>query len=194
VKELTNIVDRSIIRAMENISMTSSSGAGGRTGIVEKDKDELIKHILGLNQKLEQLEQALRPVVPKEWVSADLTMPQLRVVLVLFKEGSTRMSVLASSLGIGLATATGVVDRLVERGYVVRESFPQDRRVVMCRLSGRGEKLMGRLWQSGQDQIRRLLDRMTCSQLELVAKGTEAFIEAAKELELESGSKKKVTQ
>ncbi|RLC97111.1 MAG: MarR family transcriptional regulator [Chloroflexi bacterium] len=178
-----------IIHFMKNIDATSSSPPAGASA--EKDKEKLIQHILGLNQRLEELERALRPVIPTEWLSADLTMTQLRVVVVLFREGPVRMSALASSLGLGLATATGVVDRLVDRGYVVREGLPSDRRVVMCRLSAKGEKLMTRLWQAGQDQIRRMLEIMTCSQLEQVAKGTEAFIEAARQLQEESGSRKR---
>jgi len=162
----------------------------GSTRIVGADKEKLIEHVLGLNARLEQLEQALRPIVPREWVDSDLTMPQLRVVVVLFKEGPSRMSALAASLGIGLATATGIVDRLVERGHVVREAYPEDRRVVMCRLSEEGEKLMRGLWRSGHDQIRRLLERMTPSQLETVAKATETFIAVAKEVHLESESRK----
>ena len=152
---------------------------------VEVDRAKLIDRILELNRKLEELEQVLRPMMPREWLKADVTMPQLRVLLVLLREGPTRMSALAASLEVSLATATGIVDRLVERGFVVRESSPSDRRVVMCRLSGAGEKLMGRWWQSAQDQAKRVLEGMSESQLEIVARGTEVFIEVAKRMQLE---------
>ncbi len=154
--------------------------------ITNTNKAELVQYVLNLQEKLDQLEQALRPIIPKEWLAIDLTMPQLKVMLTLSKEGSTRMSELASILEVTLATATGVVDRLVERGLVARESFPGDRRVVMCRLSSEGQEFTGRLWQSGQTQIERLLKVMTPAQLQIVAQGTEIFIEAAKALQSDS--------
>ncbi len=153
---------------------------------VETDRTRLIEHILDLNMKLEQLEQALRPVVPREWLSADVTMTQLRVLLILFRDGPTRMSGIASGLGVSFATATGIADRLVERGLVIRENSVEDRRVVVCRLSPQGEKLMSRLWRSGQEQIKHMLEKMTLWQLEVVARGTQIFIDAAKSLQGDS--------
>ena len=96
------------------------------------------------------------------------------------------MSDLASNLGVTLATATGIVDRLVEKGHVTRESFPGDRRVVMCRLSKEGEEFMKQLWQSGRTQVERILKVMTPDQLRAVARSTEIFIEAAKTLQQDS--------
>lgn len=99
------------------------------------------------------------------------------------------MSELASSLGVTLATATGVVDRLVEKGYVVREGLPGDRRVVLCRLSNEGQVFMRSLWLSGRIQIGRILGVMTPEQLRIVAEGTEVFIQAATTLQSASEGK-----
>lgn len=148
--------------------------------VTDTSKADLVQDVRDIQEKLEQLEQALRPIIPQEWLSVDLTMPQLKVILTLSKEGPARMSDLAASLGVTLATATGIVDRLVEKGYVIRESFPEDRRVVICRLSEEGGELMNRLWQSGRTQVERILEVMTPEQLRIVAQGTETFIEAAR--------------
>ena len=106
----------------------------------EPKKEELIEHILQLGEKAFR---ELIPILPTEWLQLDLTMPQLKVVLLLFLNGPARMSDIASALDVSLATATGVVDRLVERDIVVRESQPEDRRVVLCRLSEKGQKMIG---------------------------------------------------
>lgn len=100
------------------------------------------------------------------------------------------MSELAAGLGVTLATATGVVDRLLEKGYVVREGLPGDRRVVICRLSPEGQDFMKALWMSGRMQIGRILEVMTPDQLRIVAQGTEVFIEAARKVQKASGGKK----
>ena len=145
----------------------------------EAGKAELVQTIQALQTKLEELEGAIAPIIPHDWLTTDLTMPQLKVMMILWREGPARMSELASGLAVTLATATGVVDRLVEKGYVVREGLPGDRRVVICRLSQEGQEFMKALWLSGRVQIGRILEVMTPDQLKTVAQGLEVFIEAA---------------
>ena len=140
-----------------------------------RQQDKLIESILRLS---DQAFRDLFPIVPKEWLRLDLTMPQLKVVLLLFTGGPARMSVIASDLGVSLATATGVVDRLVHRGLVVREGDPEDRRVVLCRLSEKGEELIGGLWQVSREQVGDLMRVLAPQQLELIAKALEALVQA----------------
>ncbi len=156
----------------------------------EAGKAELIDSIQALQQKLEELEGAIAPIIPQDWLTTDLTMPQLKVMLILWREGPARMSELASGLGVTLATATGVVDRLVEKRYIVREGLPGDRRVVICRLSEEGQDFMKALWMSGRMQIGRILGVMTPEQLKIVAQGTEVFIQAARKLQSTSNVKR----
>jgi DNA-binding MarR family transcriptional regulator len=141
----------------------------------EPKQAELIERILQLGEKAFR---ELIPILPTEWLQLDLTMPQLKVVLLLFMNGPTRMSDIASALGVSLATATGVVDRLVERDIVVRESQPEDRRVVLCRLSEKGQKMIEGLWQLARDRLKELLEVVATSQLQLITEALEALLEA----------------
>ena len=120
----------------------------------------------------------LFPILPKEWLTLDLTTPQLKVVLLLFVNGPTRMSVIASALGVSLATATGVVDRLVEREMVLRESDPDDRRVVLCRLSQKGEQTIIGLWQLAREHAKVLLGAVERSKLPMVRDALQALLDA----------------
>ena len=156
----------------------------------EAGKTEHVQTVQALQSKLEELEGAVTPIIPHDWLTTDLTMPQLKVMTILWREGPARMSELASGLAVTLATATGVVDRLVEKGYVVREGLPGDRRVVICRLSQEGQEFMKALWLSGRVQIGRILEVMTPEQLKIVAQGLEVFIEAATKLQAQSGGGK----
>ncbi len=138
-------------------------------------QEELIENILELGEKAFR---ELIPILPIEWLQLDLTMPQLKVVLLLFLNGPVRMSDIASALGVSLATATGVVDRLVERDIVLRESQPEDRRVVLCRLSEKGQKMIGGLWQLARDRTKELLQSAAPSQLQLITEALEALLKA----------------
>lgn len=143
--------------------------------IREPQREELIENTLHLGDKAFR---ELIPMLPKEWLRLDMTMPQLKVVLLLFVSGPSRMSVIASALGVSLATATGVVDRLLERGIVLREGDPEDRRVVRCRLTDKGEKLIRELWHLARERARQLLEAMAPSQLLLVKESVEALLQA----------------
>lgn len=143
--------------------------------IREPGKEDLIESILQLTDRAFR---QLLPMVPKEWLRLDLTMPQLKVVLLLFISGPSRMSDIASALGVSLATATGVVDRLVERDILTRESDPGDRRVVLCRLSEKGGELMSGLWQLSRDQAGELMRSLASPQLLLITESLEVLLQA----------------
>ncbi len=143
--------------------------------MVARQNEELVEHVLELGAKIFH---ELLPIIPKEVLQFDLTMPQLKVVLLLFLNGPMRMSDLASGLSVSLATVTGVVDRLVERDIVLRESDPKDRRVVLCRLSEKGQELTDVLWQSARNRTRELLTAMTVPHLQLLNEALEVLLQA----------------
>jgi DNA-binding MarR family transcriptional regulator len=130
----------------------------------------MIRQIL---QRAEDIYNMLSPGIPVEWFSSDLTVAQLRVLLVLQSTGSSRMSDIALTLDVALSTATGIVDKLVKKELVIREADPHDRRLVICRLSPTGQDIMNRLWSSGQFQMERLLDGLNEEELERAAEVAE---------------------
>jgi DNA-binding MarR family transcriptional regulator len=156
----------------------------------EMTKDDLVRSTLKLTDKAFR---ELFPILPKEWLSLDLTMPQLKVVLLLFTNGPERMSTIASALGVSLATATGVVDRLVEKDMVTREGDPNDRRIVLIRLSGKGEKLLAGLWQLARVNTEALLKALDQRKLQLLNEALRALLEAGEVVkgELQSNNKTK---
>jgi len=141
----------------------------------ERKKAELVECVLQLTDRVFR---ELLPLIPKEVLQFDLTMPQLKVVLLIFMNGPMRMSDIARGLGMSLATATGVVERLVERDTVLRESQPQDRRVVLCSLTEKGQQLTDVLWQSARQRARELLMAMTPSRLRSLDEVLKALLEA----------------
>ena len=129
---------------------------------MKPSNESLVQNIL---KRAEDIYNLLSPGIPTEWLSSDLTVAQLRVLLVLHAEGPTRMTVIASILDIALPTATGIVDNLVKKGLVIREADSHDRRLVICRLSPAGQDNLSKLWTSGQFQMERLLEGLTSEEL-----------------------------
>jgi DNA-binding MarR family transcriptional regulator len=141
----------------------------------KQKKEEIIESILQLTDKLFR---QLLPILPMEWIHLDLTMSQLKIVLLLFITGHSRMSDIASELGVSLATATGVVDRLVERNLLVRNGDPDDRRVVLCELSNDGEKIIRDLWQLSQKRAGDLMSALDTPHLLLLSEALQALTHA----------------
>jgi len=126
----------------------------------------------------EDVFKAARHQVPRDWHRLDLTMPQLKVLLSLFVDGPLPCSSLADFMGTSLPTMNGVLERLKERGLIVRRPDHQDRRRILNSLTARGHQLIDGLWTSGQDWLSELLDRMGSADLETIEQAL-AIIAAA---------------
>jgi DNA-binding MarR family transcriptional regulator len=101
------------------------------------------------------------------------------MLFLLFVDGHKRMSDLASDLGVTLATATGLVERMVEKGLVTRESQPDDRRVVLCRLSESGRTSVSRIWESAGNRMGELLKSLDTANLQSLSGALEAMLASA---------------
>ena len=63
---------------------------------------------------------------------------------------------LAHRLAIRHNSAVGLVNRLVEAGYVMRQEDPQDRRRATLALTRRGEGVLEKLTAAHRDELRRM--------------------------------------
>ncbi|WP_103962633.1 MarR family winged helix-turn-helix transcriptional regulator [Nonomuraea solani] len=114
--------------------------------------------------------------------SSNLTMRQLKVILVVAMNGSASGQDLAQSLGVGLGTVTGIVDRLVTQGYVSRHEDPHDRRVRRVELTKNGAALVEEINNAGHEQYRRILDHLDTATLHALDHATRAIRDVAAKL------------
>lgn len=141
------------------------------------DESDIIKReIVDLSERFYQYSRA---PLPTELVKADLTMSQLRLLLILRSEGESSMSHVAQGLGVALPTATGIVDRLVERELVVRKADHLDRRVVLCALSEKGTSLVEKLWEVGKEQLYSILEPLDIEELRIVSNALHVLTRAS---------------
>jgi DNA-binding MarR family transcriptional regulator len=129
----------------------------------KSDSKTVVRHILKLS---EDIFRATKLSVPPEWLSSDMTIAQLRVLLLLHAEGPSRMGSIAASISTTLPTATGIVDNLVKKELVTRGADPEDRRLVICELSHQGQETINLMWTLGQFQLAKLLRGLSLEELE----------------------------
>jgi DNA-binding MarR family transcriptional regulator len=99
----------------------------------------------------------------------DMTMAQLRALMVLSHEQPLAIGALAERLGTGLPAASRLVERLVADALVERYEDPTDRRRALVRLSTRGQSALDETQQGrrqGGHRLRSLLARLPADRLD----------------------------
>jgi DNA-binding MarR family transcriptional regulator len=111
----------------------------------------------------------LRCVGSERLVRHGVSMPHLHLMSMLDRHGQLPMSRVAELLGVSDSNATGLVDRMEEHGFVERVRHPDDRRVVLVRVSDRGRQILADVEVLRDDLVVRILGRLDTAQLERLA-------------------------
>jgi DNA-binding MarR family transcriptional regulator len=115
--------------------------------------------------ELHRMIGSLRCAGTGRMVKAGISMTHLHILWVLEHHGELTMSRLAEMLDVSLSNATGLVDRMEERGLVERVRVPDDRRVVIVRASAEGARIRDEIEALKQDRMRAILGRLQPDQL-----------------------------
>ncbi len=108
------------------------------------------------------------------WMEIELTLPQLRTLLILAEEGPLVIGQIAQRLGVGLSTGGHLVDRLVQAGLAERAEDAGDRRRTLARLTPAGEELYARLLNRVQ-HIHSLIQKLDEDDLAALLQGLRAM-------------------
>jgi DNA-binding MarR family transcriptional regulator len=107
-----------------------------------------------------------------------VSMAQLHIMFTLQRSGEMTMSHLADVLNVSLSNATGLVDRLEERGFIERDRVPTDRRIVLVRVTPTGQTMLAEVDALSDHLMRSVLERLPVSQLRGLAHAVSALREA----------------
>lgn len=87
-----------------------------------------------------------------------------QVLALLEMHDALPMGRLAEELDVALPNATGLVNRMEERGLIARRDDPTDRRLVLVALTDDGRRLVGELEAERRERMRRLFERLDPTQ------------------------------
>ena len=107
-----------------------------------------------------------------------ISMAHLQTLWILQEHGPQPMTRLADLLGVAVPNATGIIDRMEQRGLVERLRDGADRRVVTVRQTPEGARAVEEIdgWRS--DMLVELLDRLDTDQLLRLVGGVNELREA----------------
>jgi DNA-binding MarR family transcriptional regulator len=127
----------------------------------------------------------LRCVASERLVRHGVSMSHLHVMTMLERHGDLPMSRIAELLDVSDSNATGLIDRMEERGFVERVRHPDDRRVVLVRVSDHGRQILTDVEGLRDELLRRVLARLDDAQLRRLAAAVSdvqgALVKAASE-------------
>lgn len=146
-----------MVHVMRTIEPTTAP-AGDAPTSVDDVKDRIIANF-------RETMVALRCIGSERLVKLGVSMTQVHVLSMLQRHGDVPMSRLAELIDVSLSNATGLIDRMEERGYVERDRVPDDRRVVIVRMTDLGRRLMDDMELLRENTFREVLDRLVPEQL-----------------------------
>jgi DNA-binding MarR family transcriptional regulator len=141
----------------------------------ETRKQELTERFIEL---VEQINQCMHSRPLEEWPDLELTIPQIKTLTLLRHQGPQRMGSIATYLGSTLSSSTSIIDRLVDKGLVERVPDPDDRRVVICQLTSRGQEATEQFWRIGRTRVVELAERLDIEELEIVVRAMKLLYKA----------------
>ena len=121
-----------------------------------------------------QVAQGERP-----WLLLDLTMAQLKAVILLVQSAGMRSRELADGLGVAPSAITPLVDRLVEQSLARREPDTDDRRIVWIRPTQKAIALHDSLMQTNKSVLVEVLHEIPAAERQRVLQSVQLLLEGA---------------
>ncbi|GHO78892.1 hypothetical protein KSD_66630 [Ktedonobacter sp. SOSP1-85] len=121
-----------------------------------------------------EIHRALWHSLATTWMDLDLSLAQLRTLLLLANHSPLQVGHLARHMEIGIPTAGHLVEKLVQAGFARRFEDPADRRRCLVTLTSQGEELYARLL-IGRQTIAACLHQLGDEDLSAYLQGAQAL-------------------
>jgi DNA-binding MarR family transcriptional regulator len=90
--------------------------------------------------------------------SFNVTLPQFDLLAQIEREpNGLRLGELSQRMMVTNGNVTGLVDKLIEQGFVIREPAPEDRRAMIVRMTKAGASLFAVMARAHEEWLTRLM-------------------------------------
>jgi DNA-binding MarR family transcriptional regulator len=121
----------------------------------------------------------------RRWLQGSLSIVHLHVLTILEAEGPLAMGKVAESLDVSVASATGIVDRMEQRGLVERRHDSGDRRIVLVHPTDAGLAVFTDLEEHRRVVLGTTLALLSNEELKSFLVGLRAMHRARQQLTIE---------
>ena len=119
-------------------------------------------------------------------VEDTVTLPQLRLLVVLSSQGTSKLVTLAQLLGVNPSTAMRMVDRLTATGLVSRQNSPHSGREIQIELTVAGRSLVEDVTERRRADIAAVITKMSPGRRHDLIAALRAFTDAGGEPPVDS--------
>ncbi|HRA07675.1 MAG TPA: MarR family transcriptional regulator [Propionicimonas sp.] len=148
------------------------------------ERDALVAELGRLQAVMHDKAVALVGPMP---LPPDLTMQQVRVLGCVVKEPGLSGHELGERLGVSAPTASGLVDRLVDKHLIMRVDDPGDRRVRRLHPTADGLSVVREMDSLFGRAMGAVIAHLSLADLELMAASTRAMLDALDRAANEAG-------
>lgn len=136
------------------------------------------KDIVKLNELLVNVYDDIEEIETKSLRSGafkDLSITEIHTIEAIGLTGEKSMSEIAADLNITTGTLTTAIDKLIKKGYVIRNRSEEDRRIVYIALTKRG-KLAYKIHESFHyKMVRSVITDLTDDEVQALIKGLNSL-------------------
>ena len=148
-------------------------------------REDLIEQVMRAQQ---EVAQTMLSLAEPNWLELDLTLPQLKSLMIITASGSMPIHRLAELLHLQRSATSTLVDHLVRLRLFARAEDARDRRRTLVDLTPDGRELVTRLRQGQEDRMRAVMERISDDDLRTMIRVLHTIAEyAATEQEKEAG-------
>ena len=145
-----------------------------RQAVCDDARGRLIGEILELNRRAHML---AFDIVGPSVMPDELTMRQLRVLNIVTREPGLATSELSQRLGVSAPTASGIVERLTDKGLIERTDDPCDRRIHRLNLTSAGVETIRNVDTLLERLIDTVLPLVSMDDLEAMRRASEILLD-----------------
>jgi len=153
---------------IENDSASAGADTAAAAGEPEPSREAAFREIA---EGVAVLSSRRRCAVARRVHHSGISLGHLQILWILQEHGPLPVSRLADWLGIGAPNATGLLDRMEQRGLVERARDAEDRRVVLARMTDEGRAAIAEHDGWRVELVEQLLEPLPTDQLFAVAAG-----------------------
>jgi DNA-binding MarR family transcriptional regulator len=150
----------------ESPSTDISAADASTTANLDLSREDAFREIA---EGIAALSSRRRCAVARRVHHSGISLGHLQILWILQEHGPLPVSRLADWLGIGAPNATGLLDRMEQRGLVERARDADDRRVVLARMTDEGRAAIAEHDGWRVELVEQLLEPLPTDQLLAVA-------------------------
>ena len=151
---------------------------------LDGERAAVVQELFELNSRVHDRAVGLVGPMP---LPPDLTMQQVRVLSHIAKDPGITGHELGDRLSVSAPTASGLIDRLVEKGLIIRVDDPDDRRVRRLHPTELGLDVIRQMDSMFGRALGVVIERLSLEDLQLLLRGSQAMLNALDRAHEEQG-------